>query len=68
MSITIEKNSLIKYILMLALVITLSSFGLTQKLLCQVSMEPDEYNTAFSRNKCDAVVNDNARHWYLDRR
>ena len=44
----------------------LSSCGLTQKLLCEVSMEPDEYNTAFSRNKCDAVVNEYARHWYLN--
>ena len=57
-----------KSALFIAVLLLLKSCGLTQKLLCQGSMEPDEYNTAFSRNKCDAVVNDNARHWYMDRR
>ena len=65
MRVTIEKNPMIKYILLLSLLMSVSSCGLTQKLLCQGSMEPDEYNTAFYNDKCDAIVNSNTRHWYM---
>ena len=53
--------------LLFSLLLLLTSCGLTQKLLCEGSMEPDEYNTPFSNYKCDSIVSKNARHWYMDR-
>jgi len=53
-----------KQILLFLLILTLSSCGLTQKLLCQGSMEPNEYNSIFYRDKCDSIVNENALNWY----
>ena len=57
-----------KSALFIAVLLLLTSCGLTQKLLCQGSMEPDEFNTAFSNYKCDSIVSKNASHWYMDRR
>ncbi len=56
-----------KSALFIAVLLLLTSCGLTQKLLCQGSMEPDEYNTAFSDDKCVSIVNKNTRHWYMER-
>ena len=57
-----------KSVLFISVLLLLTSCGLTQKLLCQGSMEPDEYNTAFSNDKCDSIVSKNTRHWYMERR
>ena len=57
-----------KSALFIAVLLLLTSCGLTQKLLCQGSMEPDEHNTAFSNDKCDSIVSKNTRHWYMERR